>query len=109
CGCSCGGCTCARPAPMTPEARARLRRTLLAMAAGAMSGPDGLAAYLRTRKLGAPYNTASLPLDAGKVTGIPDHLRRLVILRDRHCALPGGYHPPPRPCPRHPIVPRPTG
>src|SRR5262245_47094134 len=29
CGCSCGGCTCARPAPMTPEARARLRRTLL--------------------------------------------------------------------------------
>jgi len=40
CGCTCGGCPC-RPARMTPEAKARLRRTLLAMAADAMSGPTG--------------------------------------------------------------------
>lgn len=58
----------------------RLRRTLLAMAVDAMSGPDGLAAYLRTRKLGVPFSGKSLPLDMGKVTGIPDYLRRAVIL-----------------------------
>jgi len=39
---------------------------LLALAADAMSGPDGLAAYLRTRQLGVPYNGKSLPLDMGK-------------------------------------------
>ena len=49
CGCRCGGCTCTRPAPMDAAARARLRRTLLAMAADAMSGPAGLAAYLRDK------------------------------------------------------------
>jgi len=109
CGCTCGGCTCTRRAPMTPEARARLRRTLLAMAADAMSGPDGLAAYLRTRQLGVPFNGKSLPLDVGKVKGIPDHLRRLVILRDRHCAWPGGCDKPPAGCQVHHIVHRAHG
>jgi hypothetical protein len=109
CGCTCGGCTCKPPAPMDDEAKARLRRTLLAMAADAMSGPDGLAAYLRTRQLGAPYNGKPLPLDVGKVKGIPDHLRRLVILRDRHCAWPGGCSNPPAACQVHHIVPRSAG
>jgi hypothetical protein len=109
CGCTCGGCTCTPRAPMTPEAKARLRRTLLAMAADAMSGPDGLAAYLRTRQLGVPFSGKSLPLDAGKVKGIPDHLRRLVILRDRHCAWPGGCDKPPAGCQVHHIVHRARG
>ena len=78
------------PAPMDAEAKARLRRTLLAMAADAMSGPTGLAAYLRSRLLGAPYNSASLPLDVGRARDIPDHIRRAVILRDKHCGWPGG-------------------
>ena len=103
CGCSCGGCTCQPPAPLDGEAKARLRRTLLAMAADAMSGPTGLAAYLRSRLLGAPYNSASLPLDVGRARDIPDHIRRAVILRDKHCGWPGGCdvgprrerHPPP--------------
>ena len=90
CGCTCGGCTCQRPAPMDAEATARLRRTLLAMAADAMSGPTGLAAYLRSRLLGAPYNSVSLPLDVGRARDIPDHIRRAVILRDKHCGWPGG-------------------
>jgi hypothetical protein len=90
CGCSCGGCTCQPPAPLDAEAKARLRRTLLAMAADAMSGPTGLAAYLRSRLLGAPYNSASLPLDVGRARDIPDHIRRAVILRDKHCGWPGG-------------------
>ncbi len=109
CGCTCGGCTCTRPAPMTAEAKARLRRTLLAMAADAMSGPDGLAAWLRTRQLGIPYAGKSLPLDVGKVKGIPDHLRRAVILRDRHCGWPGGCDRSPGGCQVHHIVHRSRG
>jgi uncharacterized protein DUF222/HNH endonuclease len=109
CGCTCGGCTCTPPAPMDDGARARLRRTLLAMAADAMSGPDGLAAYLRSRKLGAPYNTASLPLDVGYSKDVPDHIRRAVILRDRRCGWPGGCDKPPAACEVHHIVPRSKG
>ena len=95
CGCTCGGCTCQPPAPLDGDAKARLRRTLLAMAADAMSGPGGLAAYLRSRLLSAPFNSASLPLDVGRARDIPDHLRRAVILRDKHCAWPGGCDQPP--------------
>ena len=109
CGCSCGGCTCAPPAPLTAEEKARLRRALLAMAADAMSGPDGLAAYLRTRQLGVPYSGKSLPLDMGKVKGIPDHLRRAVILRDHHCAWPGGCDKPAAGCQVHHIIYRSRG
>ncbi|HLI36074.1 MAG TPA: DUF222 domain-containing protein [Streptosporangiaceae bacterium] len=110
CGCTCGGCTCRPPAPMTGEAKARLRATLLALAADAMSGPGGLAAWLRGRLLQAPYCAKSLPLDVGKAAkDIPDHLRRAVILRDRHCAWPGGCDKPPAACQVHHIVPRSEG
>lgn len=101
CECTCGGCTCAPPAPLDTEAKARLRRTLLAMAADAMSGPGGLAAYLRSRLLGAPYNAASLPLDVGHSRDIPDGIRRAVILRDGHCSWPGGCDVPAAGCDLH--------
>jgi hypothetical protein len=109
CGCSCGGCTCQPPAPPSPEEKARLRAALLALAADAMSGPDGLAGYLRTRQLGAPYAGKSLPLDVGQVKDIPGHLRRAVILRDRHCAWPGGCDKPPAGCQVHHIIHRAHG
>jgi hypothetical protein len=101
CGCTCGGCTCQPAGPMTSEAKARLRNTLLGMAADAMSGPGGLAGYLRTRLLQVPYSGTSLPLDVGRTKDIPDHLRRAVILRDRHCAWPGGCDKPPAACECH--------
>ena len=109
CGCRCGGCTCTPPAPLTDEQKAELRRALLELAADAMSGPDGLAAYLRTRQLGVPYSGKPLPLDVGKVQGIPAHLRRAVILRDRHCAWPGGCDRPPAGCQVHHVVFRSRG
>ena len=109
CGCTCGGCTCAAPAPLTVEQKQQLRAALLALAADAMSGPDGLAAYLRSRQLGVPYGGKSLPLDVGKVKGIPNHLRRLVILRDQHCAWPGGCDKPPAGCQVHHVVLRSRG
>jgi len=108
-GCACGGCTCQPAEPMTSEAKARLRSTLLAMAADAMSGPGGLAGYLRTRLLQVPYNGISLPLDVGRTKDIPDHLRRAVILRDRHCAWPGGCDKPPAACECHHLAPRSQG
>src|SRR5215469_2865181 len=94
---------------MTPDAKARLRATMLAMAADAMSGPDGLAAWLRTRQLAVPYTGKPLPLDVGRVKNIPDHLRRAVILRDAHCAWPGGCDKPPAACEVHHIVHRSDG
>lgn len=109
CGCTCGLCTCRPIAPMTPEAKAMLRRTLLAMAADAMSGPGGLASYLRGRLLPAPYCSKSLPLDVGYSKDIPEHIRRAVILRDRHCAWPGGCRRPPGACQCHHIIPRSQG
>jgi len=110
CGCECGGCSCHPPAPMTDEARARLRRTLLSMAIDALSGPAGLAAYLRTRVLGAPFSTASLPLDVGAADTIPAHIRRAVLLRARgRCEWAGGCDRPAAACEVHHLIPRADG
>jgi hypothetical protein len=62
---------------------------LLRLAVGVLSGPSGLAAALRAGP-GQPFPTVSLPLDAGAGNEvIPAHLRRLIIVRDRHCRFPG--------------------
>ncbi len=88
---------------------AAARRTVLAAAADVLSGPAGLAAYLRTGVLGGAAAAISLPLDTGKATdSIPAHLRRLVCLRDRYCRWPGCYQPPAR-CHPHHIRPRHKG
>ncbi|MBV9381751.1 MAG: DUF222 domain-containing protein [Streptosporangiaceae bacterium] len=110
CGCECGGCSCHPPAPMTDEARARLRRTLLSMAVDALSGPAGLAAYLRSRVLGAPFSTASLPLDVGAADTVPAHIRRAVLLRARgRCEWAGGCDRPAATCEVHHLIPRADG
>ena len=86
-----------------------LRQLLMARAADLLSGPTGLAAYLRTGLLGGPAASISLPLDTGSATEtIPAHLRRLVITRDRHCRFPGCDQPPAA-CQPHHIIPRSQG
>jgi hypothetical protein len=58
CACACGKCDCppaGRPEPLSPAARLALERTLLAMAARALSGPQGLAGFLRASLLGRPF------------------------------------------------------
>src|SRR5450755_1740301 len=114
--CTCGGCTCppgsslppvpgapevrirdrraprsADPADLPPRVLARLQDLILAHAADVLSGPAGLASFLRTGLLAAQFPPAvSLPLDVGTATAtVPPHLRRAVIARDRHCAAPG--------------------
>jgi len=88
---------------------ARVRRLILRHAADLLSGPAGLAAFLRTQLLPGPAGTPSLPLDVGKATEqIPGHLRRAVIARDRHCAFPGCRQRPAA-CQVHHIRPRGNG
>ncbi|HEY6481141.1 MAG TPA: HNH endonuclease signature motif containing protein, partial [Streptosporangiaceae bacterium] len=96
--------------PLSPRTRRRLQDTLLAYAADVLSGPAGLAAFLRTGLLTSDFPaTASLPLDTGTPTAaVPPHLRRLVILRDRHCAFPGCRQKPAH-CQAHHLIPRAKG
>ena len=121
CGCRCGGCAC--PARTPPPARAlpagtldRLRSSLLAMAADVLSGPGGLASWLRQSQLtGGPAATASLPidiplpLDVGQAEpAIPAHLRRAVTTRHPQCAFPGCDQPA-SVCQVHHVIPRSQG
>ncbi len=72
--------------PLTPGGLARLQDTLLRYAVSLLSGPTGLAAYLRTQLTGGFFPAPSLPLDLGQPTEqVPPHLRRAVTKRDRHC------------------------
>ena len=79
------------------------------MAIDALSGPDGLAGFLRANQLGRPFAGASLPLDLGDSDHIPDYLRRAVILRDRKCQWPGGCDRPASQCEPHHLRPRSEG
>jgi hypothetical protein len=116
CGCRCGGCTCPARAPLPAATLARLRGTLLAMAADVLSGPGGLAAWLRHAALGGgPGATPSLPLDvplpldAGEAAPtIPAHLRRAAAARHAHCAFPGCDQPTSL-CQIHHLTPRADG
>ena len=85
------------------------RRMILAAAADLLSGPGGLASYLRTRLAPGTVASVSLPLDVGAVTDtIPVHLRRAVAVRDRHCRFPGCDQPVAA-CQPHHIIPRAQG
>ena len=92
-----------------PEGRGRSRRVILRHAADLLSGPAGLAAFLRTGLLDPTAGTVSLPLDVGQATKtIPDHLRRAVIARDRCCRFPGCRQRPAA-CQAHHLQPRSHG
>jgi len=120
CGCRCGGGTCPTRAPLPAETLARLRGSLLALAADVLSGPGGLAAWLRRSQLpggpgagpGAgpslPFDVP-LPLDAGEAEpAIPAHLRRAATTRHPHCAFPGCGQPA-SVCQIHHLIPRSQG
>ena len=66
-----------------------------------LSGPGGLASFLRRRQLGARLGGPSLPLDIGYGENIPAGIRNAVSLRDKHCRLPGGCNQPASACEVH--------
>jgi len=72
----------------TPDAMQALRYAIARLAIDFVSGPTGIAAWLRTTLLAPPYGTPSLPLDIGYSDSIPASIRRAVLLRDRGCAWP---------------------
>ena len=85
------------------------RQLSIAQAVKLLSGPSGLAAWLRTRHQAGLAGSVSLPLDIGTATEtIPAHLRRAVACRDRHCRFPGCEQPPAA-CHVHHLIPRSKG
>ena len=78
-----------------------LAQAIIGKAVDLLSGPGGLASFLRRRQLGARLGGPSLPLDVGYSDTIPAAIRRAVILRDQHCRFPGGCDQPAVGCEVH--------
>jgi len=98
------GTACDGPADPQPEAspsREALQKAIIGKAVDLLSGPGGLASFLRTRQLGARLAGPSLPLDIGYSKTIPPGIRNAVILRDRRCRWPGGCRQPAAACEVH--------
>jgi hypothetical protein len=92
------------PRPPTPQALEMLRHAIIGKAVDLVSGPGGLASFLRTRELGARLAGPSLPLDVGHSAEIPAAIRRAVILRDQHCRWAGGCDQPASACEVHHVT-----
>ena len=93
---SAAGLACCRACP-----REAIRQAIIGKAADLLSGPGGLASFLRTRQLGARLAGPSLPLDIGYASTIPAGIRNAVILRDKRCRWAGGCHQPAAACEVH--------
>ena len=92
------------PPPPTPQALEMLRHAIIGKAVDLVSGPGGLASFLRTRQLGPRLAGPSLPLDVGRSAEIPAAIRRAVILRDQHCRWAGGCDQPASACEVHHVT-----
>jgi transposase len=82
-------------------AREALERAIIGTAVDLLSGPGGLASFLRRRQLGARLGGPSLPLDIGYAGTIPAGIRNAVILRDQKCRWAGGCDQPAAACDVH--------
>jgi hypothetical protein len=92
------------PRPPTAQALDMLRHAIIGKAVDLVSGPGGLASFLRTRLLSARLAGPSLPLDVGQSAEIPAAVRRAVILRDQHCRWAGGCDQPASACEVHHVT-----
>jgi hypothetical protein len=91
------------------ELRESLRQAIIGKAVDLVSGPGGLASFLRRRELGARLGGPSLPLDIGHSSTIPAAIRTAVTLRDQHCQWAGGCDQPAAACEVHHLVHKANG
>jgi hypothetical protein len=89
------------PRPGTTAAWAAIEQQVIGKAVDLLSGPGGLASFLRRRQLGARLGGPSLPLDIGYADSVPAGIRNAVLLRDRHCQWAGGCTQPAGACEVH--------
>ena len=87
--------------PHTTVAWAAIEQAVIGKAVDLLSGPGGLASFLRRRQLGARLSGPSLPLDIGYAETVPAGIRNAVLLRDRHCQWAGGCTQPAGACQVH--------
>jgi|KBSMisStandDraft_5_1062788.scaffolds.fasta_scaffold109111_1 hypothetical protein len=80
---------------------AAIEQAVIGKAVDLVSGPGGLASFLRRRELGARLAGPSLPLDIGFSENVPAGIRNAVLLRDRHCQWAGGCNQPASACEVH--------
>ena len=88
----------AAPSGLSREA---LERAIIGKAVELLSGPGGLASFLRRQQLGAALAGPSLPLDIGYSATVPAAIRHAVTLRDQHCRWAGGCGQPAAACQVH--------
>jgi hypothetical protein len=89
------------PGPDTGPGWEALEQAIIGKAVDLLSGPGGLASFLRRRQLGVRLGGPSLPLDIGYSETIPAGIRNAVILRDRKCRWAGGCDQPASACEVH--------
>jgi hypothetical protein len=80
---------------------AAIEQAVIGKAVDLLSGPGGLASFLRRRQLGARLSGPSLPLDIGYSETIPAGIRNAVTLRDKHCQWAGRCDQPAEACQVH--------
>jgi hypothetical protein len=100
-GAGAGGADSGGPRPDNAQAWAALEQAIIGKAVDLLSGPGGLASFLRRRQLGARLGGPSLPLDIGYAETVPAGIRNAVILRDRHCQWAGRCDQPAAACEVH--------
>jgi hypothetical protein len=80
---------------------AALEQAVIGKAVDLLSGPGGLASFLRRRQLGVRLGGPSLPLDIGYAETVPAGIRNAVMLRDKHCQWAGRCDQPAEACQVH--------
>ena len=90
-----------RPDGARDAASGALEQAVIGKAVDLLSGPGGLASFLRRRQLGVRLGGPSLPLDIGVSETVPAGIRHAVVLRDRHCQWAGRCDQPASACEVH--------
>jgi uncharacterized protein DUF222/HNH endonuclease len=81
--------------------RESLEQGVIGKAVELLSGPGGLASFLRRQQLGVRLGGPSQPLDIGYSDNVPAGIRNAVKARDRFCQWAGGCDQPASACEVH--------